>query len=90
MTIADDLAQYLLADHYNPGSGWYRFPNGHEASVGVDRKPTYRFTVMVDPSLDPGSRGEIHEGLTTDEVEELLAKVFNLPQVLDAARTANR
>lgn len=49
-------------------SWWlYRLPDGREVRVDVDRRPL-RFRVDVQD-------GELAEGLTTDQVEELIARL---------------
>jgi hypothetical protein len=82
-----EFSKYLTDDERPYGTYWkFEFPNGHEASIVVDKRPEYPFRFEI-LSTDPGDNGAGHivVGLTTDEVETKLAKLAGLERHEDAA-----
>jgi hypothetical protein len=76
-----DFSKHLTKDERPYGTHWaYRFPNGHEASVVVDKRDApFRFEIL---STDPAdnSNGHVVAGLTTEQAEAKLTRIAALPQ----------
>lgn len=70
-----------LTDSYTGTPSWweYLYPNGRGVNVIASRIDPFRFFVEVEDAPHYGDTMRTQDGLTTEQVEQLLADVAAMP-----------